>query len=149
MREIKFRAWDKKTKKIRQVESIGFGILSPGFGGGYPVCNMKGYNIIEQKDICIHRDSPDFELMQYTGLKERFNLIVEPKCKEIYEGDVIRSDEWEQLYLVAFDDGKFIARRIGKEHNYCTGDIDLVDVLFPWVVGNIYENKNLLEVEHE
>ena len=67
MREIKFRAWDKKTKKMRIVESIGFGALSIS-GKGYPVVNLVGENIITQQKFLIHRDTPDFILMQYIKL---------------------------------------------------------------------------------
>ena len=67
MREIKFRAWDKKSKKMRQVVEIvwntGF-YLEPN-DNTVKLIWVKGYDCIEQKDIMIKREK-DFELMQYT-----------------------------------------------------------------------------------
>lgn len=138
MRELKFRAWDKKSKKIRIVESIGFGELSY-YNEGYPVTNMIGRDCIHDKDIIIHRDSYQHELMQYTGLKDK-------NGKEIYEGDICKyvcgKSEW--IAEVVFHYGMFTfpikEKPLGRYvyiHNVLERELE--------VIGNIYENPELLE----
>jgi len=68
MREIKFRAWDKKRNKF--VSDFN---LSPK---GNILCEHSnlGYKGVFEVDL---------ELMQYTGLKDK-------NGKEIYEGDIVK-----------------------------------------------------------
>ena len=128
MREIKFRAWLKKEKKMVNVETLFIGINRLCFG------NSKTEDLF-------FRDFEEVELMQYTGLKDK-------NGKEIYEGDIvlIKLDETSTWYktVVGFKKGAFIANLIDKEdyvyifHHGFTGD-DFE------IIGNVYENKNLLE----
>lgn len=136
-RDIKFRAWDKKSKKMRVVESIGFGAISI-YEKGYPVCNMIGYDIIEEKAIIIHRDSPHFELMQSTGLHDRND-------KEIYEDDIV---------VIVGESGYFVIEWADTEAKwimYNKADCYSVDFDNYWssdteVVGNKFDNPELLEL---
>ena len=135
-REIKFRAWDKKSKKMRVVDSIGFGAISI-YEKGYPVCNMIGHDIINEKAIIIHRDSPHFELMQYTGLKDECG-------KEIYEGDICKNIVDNHILKVTYweTDGSYMFEDQNENGNgynlYEFGEVE--------VIGNIFENPELLEV---
>jgi len=117
MREIKFRAWDKKNKKMVVVWQIDW--------------NDKG----EIEYVNRNNDTSNFILMQYTGLKDK-------NGREIYEGDIVRGAgikpkiytvEWLDIYggFAFLDDEKAIPA--------CE-----VPVLFCEVIGNIYENPELI-----
>ena len=64
MREIKFRAWDKKHSRMTPI--IALGLLSKEAVG----------------DSCTLKFNKDCELLQYTGLKDKDG-------KEIYDGDIV------------------------------------------------------------
>nr|KLE30817.1 hypothetical protein AAX72_02045 [Levilactobacillus brevis] len=77
------------------------------------------------------------ELLQYTGLKDA-------NGKEIYEGDIVEvvSQYWGQLgnrYKVKFNKGAFSVK------------YDFLDEIRSsiLVIGNIHENPELLEAQHE
>ena len=119
MREIKFRTWDKINKDMFNVESINFQ-------------ERRVY-----KDTVSYREFNDIELMQYTGLKDKNN-------KEIYEGDILFESFGERYYRVIFENGSFRAEFKGDFEEY---SFDLIDVVAQGceVIGNIYENPELME----
>jgi len=116
MREIKFRAWDPISKKmIIPKEFIQLDKLYIGY------FDESGYPKI----------SEDFILMQYIGVNDK-------NKKEIYEGDVIVQKHGEIKGVVRFRDGVF--------------GVDTGKAFYPFaaykdieVIGNIYENPELLE----
>ena len=124
MRGIKFRAWDKENEKMMKVSSLHL--------------ENKEISVKENGTFRLFRMQ---DLMQYAGVKDK-------NGKEIYEGDIvlIKLDEtstWHKT-VVGFKKGAFIADLIDKEdyvyifHHGFTGD-DFE------IIGNVYENKNLLE----
>lgn len=122
-REIKFRAWDKYENKIRKVRGINF-------------TNKDLWLEIEDNRI-MGANFFEVELMQYTGLKDR-------NGKEIYEGDILRvyddffRDGLDDMYgVVKFDNGRFYLNTFKPYYNETW--------IYFEVVGNIYENKDLLE----
>jgi uncharacterized phage protein (TIGR01671 family) len=136
MREIKFMAWDIKNKKMCQVIKM------------YYVPDVGANEVLIQ-----HPDSFDelllgvdtqAVLLQYTGLKDK-------KGKEIYEGDIchlIGSEytgtagefgEVDKILLVEYQNNEgFILRDKGwTNYKIYSEEVE--------VIGNIYENKELLD----
>ena len=80
-------------------------------------------------------------IMQFTGLTDK-------KGKEIYEGDILRFERWPydpsegdapyDLAPVSWKDGGFVLNDVHR--NYLEGGEEFE------IVGNIYENADLLEV---
>lgn len=114
-RQIKFRAWHKGQKEMF-----------------YPNCskNVKGYLGLNKKQI--FEKFNDDELMQFTGLKDKNGV-------DIYEGDIL-SGYPHGNSIVKWDD----------EYGCWHSGFDLIgneikDMPEREVIGNIYENPNLLQ----
>lgn len=148
MREILFRAWDKKSKKMREIDSIAFNKDMDMFGcESVKLVNLWGYDIIEQKDIIVQREGKSFVLMEYTGLKDKNGV-------KIFEGDIC-SDNKTILQVIWSEKHQWVCKVI-KGGTLVQG---LVFPLWQWdkcpangnreleVIGNIYENPELLGVE--
>ena len=75
MRQLKFRAWDKKSKKYRAVNSISFNYENESFnynGDRLPKnISLWGKNCIEDKYIICRREIKDIILEQFTGLYDK------------------------------------------------------------------------------
>ena len=125
MREIKFRAWLKEERKMVNVETLFIGINRLCFG------NSKTEDLF-------FRDFEEVELMQYTGLEDK-------NSKEIYEGDILFFRDENMKYVVVWQDTAFIIESIEirkySEKMYWLDDTEICCE----IVGNIYENKNLLK----
>ena len=125
MREIKFRIWDTENKEMLKVQELDF---EPTFYGGRIAIRPDQYND--------YFDTEDMILMQYTGLHDK-------NGKEIYEGDIV--------YVVSKDENAFIlwdeetARYIIQFNGWCA-DFDNYYGKELEVIGNIYDNPDLLEV---
>lgn len=135
MREIKFRAWDGDIMHNNVIPIISD--------------DGKNYNIIEVHPLAGMRISPyTVELMQYTGLKDK-------NGKEIYEGDVL-TPRWKQnptyqfRYIVYYKDGAFSAKHYDIDNDW-TNHLERQSIkqMQIEVIGNIYENPELLEAKND
>ena len=124
MREIKFRAWDKNLK-----------IMMPDFDnwidfdGNYYERAQKTH---DTPNIEIERCVTDVVLMQYTGLKDK-------NGKEIYEGDIVITDEAGWKAKIVFEGGMFVC-----VDNTTWGYSAFCNWKKFEIIGNIYENPELL-----
>ena len=135
-REIKFRGQQINTKKW----VYGYLYRNKGL---YVICENIRY--AEEEPIFLDT------VGQYTGLHDK-------NGKEIYEGDIVLYKDWEMAYEGGGNDS-FINKGIVEycEDNCCYNvterqTVDITDVLYRdnedlEVIGNIYDNPELLEGE--
>lgn len=126
----KFRAWDKKTETIQEVESISF---------------TEKKLVIDQKSVAWFnsdyiRNFDDIELMQYTGLKDKNGV-------EIFEGDIVLADGVKKIVTFGEqeheEDFGDLIYYIGFNVYTKMGYSSVIPVEYE-VIGNIYENPELL-----
>ena len=128
-REIKFRAWLKEDKKMENVKTMDF--------------TDKTIRCLKKNEFInaylLRRVSfDDVELMQYTGLNDKND-------KEIYEGDILFFRDENTKYVVVWQDTAFIIKSIEtRKYSEKMCWLDDTEICCE-IVGNIYENKNLLE----
>ncbi|QXE19519.1 YopX family protein [Clostridium sp. 001] len=132
MRDIKFRAWDKKRKRMGWVESLAFNYKNDLNGDDW-LCYSTDDMEIKERPCGDYREKENVILMQYTGLKDKND-------KEIYEGDIIKESEYFKCYYkVEYDkcSGRFVGFKIGDRDNNTLEFPQLSED--GEVVGNIYE----------
>lgn len=88
----------------------------------------------------------DYILMQSTGLRDK-------NGKEIFEGDILKAaDKHSRLEVVSFSEEKsmFVSKEINREVEIPESslwDLVIVNLFRIEIIGNIWENPELLEVE--
>ena len=146
MREIKFRAWDKELRTMQTgTNQYRSEELDSGFRKSSAGAFTRLWNALAR-----FKESDDFVLMQYTSLKDK-------NGKEIYEGDIVTSefypyqDEGKYNYhgIIEWEEGSFcITKKLVNKGR--AGISDGICMTFEGseyfeVIGNIYENPELLE----
>lgn len=174
MREIKFRVWNTQEKEmiydppliLNGVDFIaeGEGSFSPSSEKPFPIGMVTGAKkppspheepplstafLFPTTLDTVYLFPPRIEIMQYTGLKDKDG-------KEIYEGDIISDPNWwwgpGEVFLNLGECGpckgesvmSYVCRGKGGSvsHNIWDGkDVE--------IIGNIYENPELLEKRDE
>ena len=119
-KEIKYRAWDKINKKM-----------------------LNWYEFLDTnvKDTFITPESTGLILMEYIG-------ICDKNGKEIYRNDIIKLKKLDKNPIIALIDWS----REYLSYVLITGDVahvfenlgDYLDEYDLEIIGNIYENSNLL-----
>lgn len=114
-REIKFRAWDRVRKIMVNVVMLSFEQDVLGF---------------DDSDAIEYGNTRDFELMQYTGLKDVNDT-------EIYEGDIVEGGIEGRRSLIKISSYDWLKQALEDEFNktYCNYKI----------IGNKFQNPELLE----
>ena len=130
-REIKFRIFiDYKIFYQDKYDEYGDNLTSIDICK--KIITITGFHNYEN----VYRfEDEKVKLMQYTGTKDKNN-------KEIYEGDIVilNDTEEENKCIVKYKYGSYILVDGDLREN-----LSNVEAKFLEVVGNIYENKNLLE----
>lgn len=118
----KFRAWDKDHKYMEYTDK------------NLVVCfSDEGVEITDHTTFSHSCTSMEkFELMQSTGLKDNDGI-------EFYEKDIVRNIDSEELGVVEYDEGQFRVSYNDVSEQLWEIDKDLQ------IIGNIYENPELLE----
>lgn len=127
-REIKFRAWHIKDKKMHDVSCVYF--YDNKIVVSMPL-HIHGFEM-----LCKECVVGDIELMQYTGLKDK-------NGKDIYEGDILE-EETGYYFEVVWDEkySKFKLQWKTKAYQYPEWNRGIN----MRIIGNIYGNPELLEV---
>lgn len=125
----RYRAWDKENKKMIDVDILNWNNGEVDFIGDGITFILKANDIV---------------LMQSTGLTDK-------NGKEIFEGDIVKVTDGDER--TNFPDGGigticgldeiFMWYIDGQVHN---GLFDISQEYYIEVIGNIYENPELLEV---
>jgi uncharacterized phage protein (TIGR01671 family) len=128
--EIKFRAWNIKEKRMLLYETCDW--LEISMDG--KIYDMRYHGSDEEV-------TDEYIIMQFTGLRDKNGT-------EIYEGDILKSvtlDNKEHFQDVFFKDGAFRLRTGFDTTLGC--HLYKKRIIAHEVIGNIYENPELLEVK--
>ena len=133
-REIKFRVFiDYKIFYQDKYDEYGDNLTS------IDICKktitITGFHNYEN----VYRfEDEKVKLMQYTGLKDK-------NGKEIYEGDILFFRDENTKYVVVWQDAAFIIKSVEiRKYSEKMCWLDDTEICCE-IVGNIYENKKLLE----
>lgn len=129
----KFRAWDRYEEAMTNQDGIYFGA-------------MDHDETLESLILCLEER---YELMQSTGLKDKNGV-------EIFEGDVVSVsvrngfdylDNKVCIVKNSIDYSGLVCATVDEDLEYQIFNTELFEEYTYKVIGNIYENSELLEVE--
>ena len=130
--KLKFRAWDSTKKEM--------------FKDTFAITESGQVVIVEQESVA---SSPDYVFVEHLVIMQSTGLC-DKEGTEVFEGDILHHRiQTEYTFIVKYDKDKGRWYGDGLSRTY---RIDIAKRFLPYyykVIGNIYENKNLLEVENE
>jgi len=129
-REIKFRFYSNVDKKMYAVSLLEV-------GDAEHLCVYGTGEVWDEylQTTRVQRYS-DGHVVQFTGLLDKSG-------KEIYEGDIV--DHYATYGTVIFEDGMFTLDKSAKIHFGYRQPLCYIDTTECEVIGNIYDNQELLK----
>ena len=132
----KFRVWLKKKKKMVATDDI----VNISFEDE-EICVQTLYfeeGLISERDLDYY-EFDEIEFMQSTGLKDK-------NGKEIFEGDILKNNKY--ITSVFYENGAYCVKFRRTTNTTVTMNvISFIKKYKTRIVGNIYENPELLEVK--
>ena len=122
MEEIKIRVWDKEENRMISGDRFAFEEYAP-------------------LNHLFNNNSKRFDFMLYTGYKDINDV-------EIYEGDIVETTRGLNHIIGAVIYHK-ASWYIQSKEGYNVRLISIFSTAENKIIGNVYENKNLLEENYE
>ena len=136
MREISLRAWDKE-KNIMIIDLISFGKNKDGTTW---ISHSNTFNNSKNGYMWGCRN---LEIMQFTGLTDCHGT-------KIYDGDIVKANGYvDAKYIIKWDESSasWFPKLLNPEYGCTYGTTWKDQICNDEVIGNIYENSNLLNNE--
>jgi uncharacterized phage protein (TIGR01671 family) len=144
MNKTKFKAWDKSRQHpcMIEVEAVMY--------DEFDKMSICGKPFDEDNGGFTHLEEGEFDLIQYTGLKDQNGV-------EIYKGDIVHVEPTGQAWSVEYDEQEacfIVYNQLNSNRRFDTDFTDpecpIVTIcegmeFKPQVIGNIYENKELIK----
>ena len=129
-REILFRGWNKKNKRW----IYGYYFTYRGYHFISPDDKVNPLDTYE--DYVVETDT----IGQYTGLKDA-------KGVKIFEGDIIESNGSRHVMQYNERKAMFVTALVGALYITCGINQEWINEWKKVIVGNVYENKELIETK--
>lgn len=127
----KFRAWHKELGRMMLIEIMYF------FFFDNELEELELNDPVMNDHISVYPD--EIVLMQSTGLKDK-------NGKEIFEGDILKSNKY--ITSVFYERGAYCVKFSRTPNTTVTMNvISFIEKYKTKILGNIYENPELFEVE--
>ncbi|SCN11863.1 YopX family protein [Bacillus wiedmannii] len=120
MSTVEFRAWDIKRKEMIYIDDLYF---------------FEQEGIHEIIDGIAKGHHAEYKVMQYIGRKDKYG-------KKIFEKDIVEYNGW--FYIIKWDKedaGFYMHDKNNDEDDH----LRTIDISVGEVMGNIYENQNLIK----